>query len=86
MNCRKRRIQPFSHARLNDCVEMTNPMYLGEADEAPSFVHEDDKVMNYTHTHILLKHKYKCLISNYYLFNLGPLCQSSLRINVCRYI
>lgn len=42
---RKRRIgQPFSHARLNDCVEMTNPMYLGEADEVPAFVHEDDKV------------------------------------------
>lgn len=42
---RKRRIcQPFSHARLNDCVEMTNPMYLGELDDAPAFVHDDSKV------------------------------------------
>lgn len=42
---RKRRIgQPFSHARLTDNVEITNPMYLGEADEVPSFIHEEDKV------------------------------------------
>lgn len=42
---RKRRIgQPFSHARLTDNVEITNPMYLGDGDEAPSFVHEQDKV------------------------------------------
>lgn len=41
----KRRLgQPFSHARLTDNVEITNPMYLGEVDEAPAFVHEDDKV------------------------------------------
>ncbi|XP_055372745.1 prolow-density lipoprotein receptor-related protein 1 [Condylostylus longicornis] len=41
---RKRRIsQPFSHARLTDNVEITNPMYLGDADEVPSFVHDEDK-------------------------------------------
>lgn len=44
---RKHRIaQPFSHARLTDNVEimLTNPMYRGDADEAPPFAHEDDKV------------------------------------------
>ncbi|XP_030387623.1 low-density lipoprotein receptor-related protein 1 [Scaptodrosophila lebanonensis] len=43
---KKHRIaQPFSHARLTDNVEimLTNPMYRGDADEAPPFVHEDDK-------------------------------------------
>lgn len=36
---------PFSHARLQDNVEeITNPMYLGDLDDTPSFVHEDDKV------------------------------------------
>ncbi|XP_049547063.1 neurogenic locus protein delta-like [Anopheles darlingi] len=42
---KKRRTgQPFLHARLTDNVEITNPMYLGDADEGPAFVHEDDKV------------------------------------------
>lgn len=42
---RKRRIsQPFAHARLNECVEMTNPMYLDEIDDTPSFVHDESKV------------------------------------------
>lgn len=37
---------PFSHARLQDNVEeITNPMYLGDLDDTPSFVHEDDKVI-----------------------------------------
>lgn len=42
---RKRRIgQPFSHARLTDNVEITNPMYLGDADDTPAFAaHDDDK-------------------------------------------
>ncbi|XP_067627209.1 prolow-density lipoprotein receptor-related protein 1 isoform X1 [Eurosta solidaginis] len=43
---KKHRIsQPFSHARLTDNVEimLTNPMYRGDADETPAFVHEDDK-------------------------------------------
>ncbi|XP_055528067.1 prolow-density lipoprotein receptor-related protein 1 [Wyeomyia smithii] len=41
---RKRRGgQPFSHARLTENVEITNPMYLGDVEEVPSFVHEDDK-------------------------------------------
>lgn len=36
---RKRRIcQPFSHARLNECVEMTNPMYSGDLDDTPAFI------------------------------------------------
>lgn len=40
---RKRRIcQPFSHARLNECVEMTNPMYMGELDDTPAFIQTDD--------------------------------------------
>lgn len=34
---------PFSHARLTENVEITNPMYLGDVEEVPSFVHEDDK-------------------------------------------
>lgn len=39
---------PFSHARLQDNVEeITNPMYLGDLDDTPSFVHEDDKVKYY---------------------------------------
>ncbi|XP_052902166.1 low-density lipoprotein receptor-related protein 1 [Anopheles moucheti] len=41
---RRRTGQPFLHARLTDNVEITNPMYLGDADEGPAFVHEDDKV------------------------------------------
>ncbi|XP_058118715.1 prolow-density lipoprotein receptor-related protein 1 [Anopheles ziemanni] len=42
---KKRRTgQPFLHARLTDNVEITNPMYLGDADEGPAFVHDDDKV------------------------------------------
>ncbi|XP_046809386.1 low-density lipoprotein receptor-related protein 1 [Lucilia cuprina] len=43
---KKHRIsQPFSHARLTENVEimLTNPMYRGDADETPAFVHEDDK-------------------------------------------
>ncbi|XP_037895975.1 low-density lipoprotein receptor-related protein 1B isoform X2 [Glossina fuscipes] len=43
---KKHRIsQPFSHARLTDNVEimLTNPMYRGDADDTPAFVHEDDK-------------------------------------------
>lgn len=36
--------QPFSHARLTDNVEITNPMYLADIDDPPAFVHEDDKV------------------------------------------
>lgn len=45
--CRKRRIcQPFSHARLNECVEMTNPMYLGDIDDTPAFIHDENKVKN----------------------------------------
>ncbi|XP_023030772.1 low-density lipoprotein receptor-related protein 1 [Drosophila willistoni] len=43
---KKHRIaQPFSHARLTDNVEimLTNPMYRGDADEAPPFANEDDK-------------------------------------------
>lgn len=40
--CRKRRIcQPFSHARLNECVEMTNPMY-SELDDTPAFIQTDE--------------------------------------------
>lgn len=30
---------------------MTNPMYLGEADEVPAFVHEDDKVLKWLNSH-----------------------------------
>ncbi|XP_043066692.1 low-density lipoprotein receptor-related protein 1 isoform X1 [Drosophila bipectinata] len=44
---KKHRIaQPFSHARLTDNVEimLTNAMYRGDADEAPTFASEDDKV------------------------------------------
>ncbi|XP_053679237.1 low-density lipoprotein receptor-related protein 1 [Anopheles nili] len=41
---KRRSGQPFLHARLTDNVEITNPMYLGDADEGPAFVHEDDKV------------------------------------------
>lgn len=45
-NCdyyRKRRIcQPFSHARLNECVEMTNPMYSGDLDDTPAFIQTDE--------------------------------------------
>ncbi|XP_055918086.1 low-density lipoprotein receptor-related protein 1 isoform X3 [Eupeodes corollae] len=41
---KKRKIsQPFSHARLTDNVEITNPMYRGDIDEAPAYVNEDDK-------------------------------------------
>ncbi|XP_037949071.1 prolow-density lipoprotein receptor-related protein 1-like [Teleopsis dalmanni] len=43
---KKHRIsQPFSHARLTDNVEimLTNPMYRGDVDEAPSFTHDEDK-------------------------------------------
>lgn len=41
---------PFSHARLQDNVEeITNPMYLGDLDDTPSFVHEDDKVRLLVH-------------------------------------
>ncbi|XP_055692338.1 low-density lipoprotein receptor-related protein 1 [Lutzomyia longipalpis] len=41
---RRRRIgQPFSHARLTENVEITNPMYLGDADDGPVFVQEEDK-------------------------------------------
>lgn len=37
--------QPFSHARLTENVEITNPMYCGDADEPPAFIHENnDKV------------------------------------------
>lgn len=40
---RKRRIcQPFSHARLNECVEMTNPMYSGDLDDTPAFIQTDE--------------------------------------------
>lgn len=40
---RKRRIgQPFSHARLAENVEITNPMYLGDADDGPVFVQDHD--------------------------------------------
>ncbi|XP_055591150.1 low-density lipoprotein receptor-related protein 1 [Uranotaenia lowii] len=35
--------QPFSHARLTENVEITNPMYLGDTEEVPAFIHEDDK-------------------------------------------
>lgn len=40
---KRRNGQPFSHARLTENVEITNPMYLGDVEEVPSFVHEDDK-------------------------------------------
>lgn len=39
-----RRGSSFAHARLNDNVEITNPMYLNDVDDAPAFVHEPDKV------------------------------------------
>lgn len=40
---RKRRIcQPFSHARLNECVEMTNPMYSGDLEDTPAFIQTVD--------------------------------------------
>lgn len=42
---RKRRGSSFAHARLNDNVEITNPMYLNDVDDAPAFVHEPDKVI-----------------------------------------
>lgn len=46
--CRKRRIcQPFSHARLNECVEMTNPMYVGELDDTPAFIQTNETKVNY---------------------------------------
>ena len=42
-SCRKRRIlQPFSHAHLTDNVEITNPMYLGDVDDQPAFVREEE--------------------------------------------
>lgn len=45
--CRKRRNSlPFSHSRLNECVEMTNPMYLGEIDDTPAFIHDESKVFS----------------------------------------
>lgn len=40
---KRRMAQPFSHARLTDNVEITNPMYLADIDDPPAFVHEDDK-------------------------------------------
>uniref|UniRef100_A0A336MF06 CSON015005 protein n=1 Tax=Culicoides sonorensis TaxID=179676 RepID=A0A336MF06_CULSO len=40
---RKRRMgQPFSHARLTENVEITNPMYCGDADEPPAFIHDNN--------------------------------------------
>ncbi|XP_031616659.1 prolow-density lipoprotein receptor-related protein 1 isoform X3 [Contarinia nasturtii] len=47
---RKRRIcQHFSHARLNECVEMTNPMYSGDLlDDTPAFIQTDDTKGRFT--------------------------------------
>lgn len=59
---RKRRNgQPFSHARLTENVEITNPMYLGDVEEVPSFVHEDDKVSGkgWDFKHFILKFSIK---------------------------
>lgn len=42
---KRRNLESFSHARLNDNVEITNPMYLGDLDDAPGFnAMEQDKV------------------------------------------
>lgn len=40
----RRRRQPFHHARLGENVEITNPMYTGDADDGPVFVSDIDKV------------------------------------------
>lgn len=41
----RRQRQPFHHARLGENVEITNPMYTGDADDGPVFVSSDmDKV------------------------------------------
>lgn len=40
----RRRRQPFHHARLGENVEITNPMYTGDADDGPIFVSDHDKV------------------------------------------
>lgn len=39
----KRRRFPFHHARLGETVEITNPMYSGEADDGPVFISDSDK-------------------------------------------
>lgn len=45
LSSRRRIGQPFSHARLTDNVEITNPMYLGDADDAAAaFSHDDDGI------------------------------------------
>lgn len=50
--------QPFSHARLTENVEITNPMYCGDADEPPAFIHENnDKVSLILHVTNLRKLK-----------------------------
>lgn len=68
---RKRRIaQPFSHARLNDNVEITNPMYLGDVDDQPAFVHDDEKV------NVFLKH-YNCQLIKTKM-HLGSFCKSRI--------
>lgn len=35
---------PFSHARLTDNMEITNPIYQGDVDDTPVFVPDEDKV------------------------------------------
>lgn len=71
-----RRGSSFAHARLNDNVEITNPMYLNDVDDAPAFVHEPDKV-----TSLFFFFFFKLLN---FLFVLGSFCKSCLRIHVCR--
>lgn len=34
----------FSHVRLTENVEITNPIYLGDIDDTPAFVQEGVKV------------------------------------------
>lgn len=40
----RRRRLPFHHARLGENVEITNPMYMGDADDGPVFISDHDKV------------------------------------------
>lgn len=46
LNCSRKRYvwSSFSHVRLTENVEITNPIYLGDIDDAPPFVPEGVKV------------------------------------------
>lgn len=65
--------QPFSHARLTENVEITNPMYCGDADEPPAFIHENnDKVSD-----LIFRFHIKHMTNKPFNFP-GTLCQPSV--------